>query len=166
MAQPKEKLVAFSVKTALLPTIQSFRQQWHLWSVNQPPCRLPTVQVSSIVGISSIYLWTASGEGSSLMLIMAMASHGQRVSLLSCCLRGEGDWTSAVGKFLIFVKRAKKTREPPWSKTPIPCPPLECAEFSNQVHVHFVLQSRSSYKQFILRDFQLYSWACTGLQIL
>jgi hypothetical protein len=91
MAQPKEKLVAFSVKTASLPTIQSFDRQWHFWSVNQPPHRLPTVQVSSIVGISSIYLSTATGKGSSLMLIMAMASHGQRVSLLSCCLCGGGD---------------------------------------------------------------------------
>jgi hypothetical protein len=70
---------------------QSFDRQWHLWSVNQPPRCLPMVQDSSIVGISSIYPWTASSEGSSLMLIMAMASHGRRVSLLSCCLRGGGD---------------------------------------------------------------------------
>ncbi len=133
-------------------------RQWYFWRVNMSPRRMPTVQVSSIVGISGIYPRTASGEGSSLMLIMAMASHGRRVSLLSCCLRGGGDWTSAVGKFSIFVKRAKKTRERPWSTTAIPCPRLECAEFSNQVDVHFVLQSPCLYKQFIPRDLYFYSW--------
>jgi hypothetical protein len=96
----------------LTPTwiIQSFDRQWHFWSVNKPPRRPPTLQVRSIVGIYSIYRSMAAGEYSSLMSIMAMASHGRRVSLLSCCLRGGGVWRwilerrqGRFGKFWSFV---------------------------------------------------------------
>jgi hypothetical protein len=53
--------------------------------------RMPMVQVSFFVDISSIYQCTSFDESARLMSIMAMASHGRQVfSLLSCCLRGEG----------------------------------------------------------------------------
>jgi hypothetical protein len=52
-----------------------------------------------------------------------------------------------------FSNVDKRGRERPWSATAIPCPSLECAEFSNQVDVHFVLRSPCSYEQFIPRDF-------------
>jgi hypothetical protein len=53
------------------------------------PPRMPMVQVSFFVGIYSLYQCTAFEEATRLMSIMAMAGHGRRVSLLSCCLRGE-----------------------------------------------------------------------------
>ncbi len=68
----------------------SFDRQWQFWRVNMSPPRMPMVQVSFFVGIYSLYQCTAFEEATRLMSIMAMAGHGRRVSLLSCCLRGEG----------------------------------------------------------------------------
>jgi hypothetical protein len=49
------------------------------------PRRIPREQVGFFVGISSINQCMVYSEGTSLMSIMAMASHGRRVSLLSRC---------------------------------------------------------------------------------
>jgi hypothetical protein len=50
---------------------------------------MPMAQVGFFVGVYSLYQCTAFEEATRLMSTMAMAGHGRRVSLLSCCLRGE-----------------------------------------------------------------------------
>jgi hypothetical protein len=50
---------------------------------------MPMVQDGFFVGISSIYQCVAFEDPAALMSKMTMGGHGRRVSLLSCCLRGE-----------------------------------------------------------------------------
>jgi hypothetical protein len=66
---------------------------------------MPMVQVGFFVGSCSLCQCTAFEEATRLMSMMAMAGHGRRVSLLSCCLRGE------VEKVLENSKRRMKSRE-------------------------------------------------------
>ena len=89
---------------------QLLSRQWLFWSANKPPRRSPTAQVRSIVGVSSTCQSTATGECSSLMSTMAMASHSRRVSLLSCCLRGEVEKLRSKGSRRA-TKRRMKSRE-------------------------------------------------------
>jgi hypothetical protein len=53
------------------------------------PPRMPMAQVGFFVGTCSLCQCAAFEEATRLMSTMAMAGHGRRVSLLSCCLRGE-----------------------------------------------------------------------------
>ena len=68
----------------------SFARQWCFWRVNARGRRAPTAQVGFFVlGISVLCQCTAFDIPTPLMSMMAMASQGRRVSLLSCCLGGE-----------------------------------------------------------------------------
>jgi hypothetical protein len=59
------------------------------FGIPPPP---PIEQVCFFVVFFSIYQCTTVNEATRLMSKMvAMASHGQQVSLLSCCLHGEGN---------------------------------------------------------------------------
>ncbi len=74
------------------------------------PRRTPREQVGFFVGVSSIDQCMVCSEGTSLMSMMAMAGHGRRVSLLSCCLRGEVEKLRST-KFSNSSKRRIKSRE-------------------------------------------------------
>jgi hypothetical protein len=63
---------------------------WHFWRVNKRPRRMPMVQVSFFVGISSIYHCTAFEEAAPLMSIMTTA-----FIALFCVVKGFEEWIRA-----------------------------------------------------------------------